>query len=160
MFLIMANAKNNLRVFALKMVGRNPYKERTMGSYQWKAQKGLPLSKEEESFQEMFIGHLSGLSRLRRAHAEFEATSAWVVLIDRLTDNLPPPIRERFMRLTLPEARNEVDELLRLSELQRGQKTTTLADRAWKIGLMVFLVSVVTLLVSVGTLCKSFVEKT
>ena len=150
-----ANAKDNLRTYILSTMGRNPYKEGTMGSYSWKEKRGLPLSEEEKSFHAM----AGGISKLLEPQRNLQEAVAHVGLIGQLIDDLPRPMRERFNRLPLDKAMKESDRLLRMSEYERGQKTVALADRALKISVLAFSISVMTLGVSVCTLYVTLLEK-
>ena len=155
MVAMLTRAKDKLRIFSLSMVGINAYPEGTVGSYLWKENRSLPLSEEEMSIREM-VTLPNNLSKLLEAESTLAAAAAWVGMIGELVDDLPRPIRERFMKLPVHKAKKETDQLLLLSEYVRGKTTVRLANRAWIMSITALLVSVITLLVSACTLYMSF----
>ena len=159
MFTKLTHAKDNMRIFFLTAIGVNPYEDGTLGSYLWKEKRSLTLSEEEKSFQKMYTETPNPISKYLEAERSLAVASAWFGLIGELISDLPRPIRERFMKLPLDEARKEAEEILLLSEYARGKRTVTLTNRAWIMSIAALSVSVLTLLVASSTLYMSLIEK-
>ena len=139
------------RPYLFTLIGKNPHREGTIGSYRWKIKRNKTLNKEEQEIHDhnTKIGQI--MSKLIQESGDIRYVEGYHQLVYDLIDNLPKPMREDLDNTYAysPQAKTKIDELLPLANYLRERSMLKIASRALWISALAVLISVVTLAVSI-----------
>ena len=144
-------ARRRIRNFGYNVVGKNPYPDGSIGSLEWKLQKGEPLNEEERRARD----EMEELSRPLKEYLEqtrrFQFQISYVSVAMQLMHNLPKHLRDDLGATPVRDVREKIDALLPLASYQREQTAIKLASYAVFISALAFLISAATLGVAIWT---------
>ena len=139
------NTWRRTRVFALNMVGKNPYKEGSFASLRWKVRRGEPLSEDEEQHRQSWEAAAQRLSTTLQFPPHVAYGMAYLSFALSLLDDLPKRLRDDLDRSSISQGREKIQELLPLASYKREKTSIKLAYIALIISVLATLISVATL---------------
>ncbi len=132
-----------IQVFCLGCLGINPYTEGTLGSYLWKIKRSRKLTQKEEKFKEVEHPHS------KENHPEMILQLLIDLQYAELFDNLPRQMRDLVGDMEIHQFRATISKLMPLSSHLRERQAIGLANKTLLIGILAFVVNIVTLAVIV-----------
>ena len=96
-------------------MGKNPYRDGSVGSYSWKTDRGKPLTPEEQRLHAQLTESSRSFNRWLESSKRLDIASSYYGLVRELADNLPKAIRDDLMTTPLAEVAPKIKRYLPLA---------------------------------------------